>query len=80
MDGGKDSFPLDEVFSIFIVIGLIRDNEGAVIENYPTSLIDEIRFDKYDKLLLGIILLPLLVRFSLIYRTWAFQIVHVVDP
>ena len=30
LDGGKDSFPLDEVFSAFIVIGLIRDNEGAV--------------------------------------------------
>ena len=29
-DGGKDSFPLDGVFSAFIVIGLIRDNEGAV--------------------------------------------------
>ena len=30
LDGGKDSFPLDEVFSAFIVIGLIRDNEGAI--------------------------------------------------
>ena len=30
LDGGKDSFPLDEVFSVFIVIELIRDNEGAV--------------------------------------------------
>ena len=30
LDGGKDSFPLDGVFSAFIVIGLIRDNEGAV--------------------------------------------------
>ena len=30
LDGGKDSFPLDEVFSAFIVIELIRDNEGAV--------------------------------------------------
>ena len=29
-------------------------------------------------MLLGIILLPLLVKFSLIYKTWAFQIVHVV--
>ena len=38
LDGGKDSFPLDEVFSAFIAIGLIRDNEGAVIENYPSSL------------------------------------------
>ena len=30
LDDGKDSFPLDEVFSDFIVIGLIRDNDGAV--------------------------------------------------
>ena len=44
-DGGKESFLLDGVFSAFITIGLIRDNEGAVIENYPTSLICEIRFD-----------------------------------
>ena len=45
---------------------LIRDNEGAVIENYPSSLIGEIRLDLLDKLLLRIILLPLLVRFGLI--------------
>ena len=44
LDGGKDSFTLDEIFSAFIVIGLIRDNKGAVIENYHTSLIGEIRF------------------------------------
>ena len=80
MDGGKDSFPLNVVFFAFIAIGLIRDNEGAVIENYPSSLIGEIQFDLQDKLLLGIILLPLLVRFSLIYRTWAFQIVHAIGP
>ena len=79
-EGDKDSFPLDGVFFAFIAIGLIRDNEGAVIENYPTSLISEIQFDLQDKLLLGIILLPLLVRFSLIYRTWAFQIVHAIGP
>ena len=36
---------LDGVFFAFIAIGLIRDNEGAVIENYPTSLVGEIRFD-----------------------------------
>ena len=78
MDGGKDSFPLDGVFSAFIVIRLLRDNKGAVIEDYPTSLIGEIRFDLQDKLLLGIILLPILVRFSLIYGTWAFQIVHAI--
>ena len=69
LDGGRDSFPFNGVFSAFIAIGLIRDNEGVVIENYPTSLIGEIRFDLQDKLLLGIILLPLLVRFSLIYWT-----------
>ena len=80
LDGGKDSFPLDGVFSAFIAIGLLRDNEGAVIENYPSFLIGEIRFDLQDKLLLEIFLLPLLVRFSLIYRTWAFQIVHVISP
>ena len=47
---------------------LIRDNWKAVIENHPTSLIGEIWFDLQDKQLLGIILLPLLVRFGLIYR------------
>ena len=31
-------------------------------------------------MLLGIILLLLLVRFSLIYRTWDFQIVHAIGP
>ena len=51
LDGGKDSFPLDETFFAFIVIGLIRDNEGEVIVNYPSSLIGEIRFDLQDKLL-----------------------------
>ena len=66
LDGGKDSFPLDGVFSAFIPIGLIRDNEGVVIEDYPTSLIGEIQLDSSDKLLLGIILFPLLVRFKLI--------------
>ena len=29
---------------------------------------------------MGIILLPLLMRFGLIYRIWAFQIFHVVGP
>ena len=42
LDGGKDYFPLDGVFSAFIVIGLLWDNEGAVIKNYPSSLIGEI--------------------------------------
>ena len=35
--------------------------------------------DSQDKMLLGIILLPLLVRFSLICRMWAFLITHVID-
>ena len=78
LDGGKDFFPLDGVFSAFIAIGLLMDNEGAIIENYPSSLIGEIRFDLQDKLLLGIILLPLLVRFGLIYRIWAFHIIHAI--
>ena len=30
LDGDKDSFPLDGVFPAIIVIGLIRDSEGAV--------------------------------------------------
>ena len=30
LDSDKDSFPLDWVFSAFIVTGLIKDNEGAV--------------------------------------------------
>ena len=68
LDGDKDSLLLDEGFSFLIAVRLIRDNWKAVIENYPTSLICEIRFDLQDKQLLGIILLPLLVRFCLIYR------------
>ena len=48
------------------------------IISYPTSLIGEIWFDLKDKSLLGIILLPLLMRFGLICRTWAFQIVHAI--
>ena len=61
LDGGKDSFPLVGVFSVFIAIGLLRDKEEAVIEDYPTFLIDEIWFVLKDKSLLGIILLPLLI-------------------
>ena len=68
LDGYKDSLLLDGGFSFLIVVGLIRDNWKAVIENYPTSLIGEIWFDLQDKQLLRIILLLLLVRFSLIYR------------
>ena len=60
-DGGKDSFPLAGLFSAFIAIGLLRDNEEAVIEDYPTSLIGEIWFVLEDKSLLRIILLPLLI-------------------
>ena len=60
-DGDKDSFPLAGVFFAFIAIGLLRDNEEAVIEDYPTSLIGEIWFDLEDKSLFGIILLPLLM-------------------
>ena len=69
LDGGKDSLSLDGGFSTLIAIRLIKDNYGAVIENYPTSLIGEIWFDLQDKQLLGIILLPLMMRFCLIYKT-----------
>ena len=62
MDGG---------FSFLIAVKLIRNNWKAVIGNDPTSLIGEILFDLQDKQLLGIILLPLFVRFGLIYRIWA---------
>ena len=61
LDGGKDSFPLAGVFYAFIAIGLLRDNEEAVIEDYPTFLIDEIWFVLEDKSLLGIILRPFLI-------------------
>ena len=61
LDGGKDSLSFDGGSFVLIVIRLIRDNGEAVIENYPTSLICEIRFDLQDKLLLEIILFPLLV-------------------
>ena len=71
LDGDKDSLLLDMRFSFHIAARLIRDNWKAVIENYPTSFIGEIWFDLQDKQLLGIILLPLLVRFGLIYRIWA---------
>ena len=67
LDGDKDSLLLDEGFSFLIAVRLIRDNWKVVIENYPTSFIGEIWFDLQDKQLLGNILLPLLVRFGLIY-------------
>ena len=44
LDGGKGLFPLAGVFPTFIAIGLLRDNEEVVIEDYPTSLISEIWF------------------------------------
>ena len=59
MDGG---------FYFLIAVRLIRDNWKAIIENYPTSLIGDIWFDLQDKHLLGIIILPLSVRFGLINR------------
>ena len=68
MDGNKDSVLLDGGFSFLIPARLIRDNWKAVIGNYHTSLIGEIWFHLQDKQLLGIILLPLLLRFGLIYR------------
>ena len=68
LDCDKDSLLLDDEFSFLIDVRLIRDNWKTVIENHPTSLIGEIWFDLQDTQLLGIILLPLLVRFCLIYR------------
>ena len=46
LDGSKDSFSLDGEFSVFIDIRLIRDNDEAVIKNYPTSLIGDVRPEK----------------------------------
>ena len=68
LDDDKDSLLLDGGFSFLIVVRLLRDNWKTVIGNYPTSLIDKIWFDLQDKQLLGIILIPLLMRFCLIYR------------
>ena len=42
LDDDKVSLLLDEGFSVLITVRLIRDNYGAVIENYFTSLISEI--------------------------------------
>ena len=67
-DGDKDSLLLDERFSFLIAVRLIRDNWKSVIGNYPTFFIDKIWFDLQDKQLLEIILLPLLMRFGLIYK------------
>ena len=76
LDGDKDSLLLDGGFSFLIAVRLIRNNWKAVIENYSTSLIGEIWFDLQDKQLLRNILLSLLVRFNLICRIWAFQIIY----
>ena len=65
LDDDKDSLLLDGGFSFLIAV---RDNWKAVIENYHTSFIGDFWFDLQDKQLLRIILLPLLVRFDLIYR------------
>ena len=67
LDGDEDSLLLDGGFSFLVAVRLIRDNWKAVTGNYPTSLIDKIWFDLQDKQLLRIILLPLLMRFGLIY-------------
>ena len=48
------------------------------IVNYPIFLAGEILLDLQEKMLLGIILLPFLAKFSLICRIWAFPITHVI--
>ena len=52
-DGDKNSFSLDEGFSILIAVRLIRDNYEAFIENYLTFLISEILFDLQNMGILG---------------------------
>ena len=42
LDDDKDSLLLDGGFLVLITVRLIRDNYGAVIENYLASLISEI--------------------------------------
>ena len=42
LDDNKDSPSLDGGFSVLIAVRLIKDNYGAVIENYLTFLISEI--------------------------------------
>ena len=44
--------------------------------NYLIFLAGEIYLDLQDNRLLGIILFPLSKGFSLIYRMWAFSIIH----
>ena len=42
LDDDKDSPSLDGGFSAFIAVRLIKNNYGAVIENYLTFLVSEI--------------------------------------
>ena len=44
--------------------------------NYFIFHVDEIQFDLQDNTLLGIILFPLSMGSNLIYRMWAFLIIH----
>ena len=44
--------------------------------NYFIFHVDGIQFDSQDNTLPGIILFPLLMRSDLIYRMWAFLIIH----
>ena len=50
LDGSKNSFPLDGIFSAFIDIGLNRDIEESLYQELSFSLIGEILFDQQDKL------------------------------
>ena len=65
----------------FSLIGEIRLDlqDELFIANYLIFLDGEIYLASRDKILLGIILLPLLVGFSLICRMWAFPITHVIS-
>ena len=47
LDGDKDSLLLDEGFSFLIDVKFIRDNWKVVIENYPTSLIGDVKPQPY---------------------------------
>ena len=49
---------------------------GCYIVNYFIFLIDVIYFDLQHNMLSGIILFPLSMGSSLIYRMWAFSIIH----
>ena len=42
LEGDNDSLSFDDGFSVLITVRLIRNNYGAVIGNYLTSLISEI--------------------------------------